>query len=57
MLERAQEDNDLGREVAEAFEEGETSRLAERTNEVEAVANRAKGIAEGYGLKVCGKGS
>jgi len=57
MLELAQEDNDLGGEVADALEEGETSRVGELTNEVEAVANRAKGIAEGYGLKVCGQGS
>jgi predicted P-loop ATPase len=57
MLELAQEDNDLGGEVAGALEEGETSRVGKLTNEVEAVANRAKGIAEGYGLKVCGQGS
>jgi hypothetical protein len=57
MLALAQEDNDLGGEVAVALEEGETSRLSERMSEVEAVANRAKGIAEGYGLKVCGQGS
>ncbi len=57
MLELAQEDNDLGGEVAGALEEGETSRVGELSSEVEAVANRAKGIAEGYGLKVCGQGS
>jgi hypothetical protein len=57
MVELAQEDNDLGGEVADALEEGETALLSELTSEVKAVANRAKGIAEGYGLKVCGQGS
>jgi hypothetical protein len=57
MLDTAQEGNSLGVEAAEALEEGETSRFGELAKEVEAVNNRAKGIAEGYGLKVCGQAS
>lgn len=55
MLDTAQEGNGLGTETAEALEDGDTSRFRELVKEVEATNNRAKGMAEGYGLKVCGQ--
>jgi hypothetical protein len=55
MLATAQEANDLGTEAGEALEAGDTSRFGELAKELEAINNRAKGIAEGYGLKVCGQ--
>jgi hypothetical protein len=55
MLGTAEEGNGLGAEAADALEEGELPRFGELGKEVQAVNNRAKGIAEGYGLKVCGQ--
>jgi len=55
MLGTAEEGNGLGAEAADALEEGELSRFGELGKEVQAVNNRAKGIAESYGLKVCGQ--
>jgi hypothetical protein len=57
MLDTAQEGNVLDTEAAAALEAGETSRFGELAKEVEATNNRAKGMAEGYGLKVCGQAS
>lgn len=53
MLDTAQEANGVGAEAGEALEVGDTSRFGELAKELEAVNNRAKGMAEGYGLKVC----
>ena len=55
MLDTAAKGNGLGVEAADALEEGETSRFGELAKEIEAVNNRAKGMAEGYGLRVCGQ--
>jgi hypothetical protein len=55
MLDTAQEGNGSADEYAEALEEGEASRFGDLGKETEAANNRAKGIAEGYGLKVCGQ--
>jgi hypothetical protein len=55
MLDTAQEGNGSADEYAEALEEGETSRFGDLGKETETANNRAKGIAEGYGLKVCGQ--
>jgi len=55
MLDTAQEANGLGTEAAEALEEGETSAFSKLAKEIEAANDRAKSIAESYGLKVCGQ--
>jgi hypothetical protein len=55
MLDTAQEGNGSAAEYGEALEEGETSRFGDLGKETEAANNRAKGMAEGYGLKVCGQ--
>lgn len=55
MLDTAQEGNARGIEAAEALEEGETKRFGELAPEVETTNNRAKRLAEAYGLKVCGQ--
>jgi hypothetical protein len=55
MLDTAQEGNGLGSEAAEALEEGETSEFSELSKGIEAANNRARGMAESYGLKVCGQ--
>jgi hypothetical protein len=57
MLGTAEQGNALGTEAAEALEAGDTSRFSELATQVQATNNRAKGIAEGYGLKVCGQSS
>ena len=55
MLDTAQEGNGLGSEAADGLEEGETAGFSELAREIEAANNRAKGMAESYGLKVCGQ--
>ena len=55
MLDTAQKANGLGGEAAAALEAGETSEFGGLAKEIEALNNRAKGMAEGYGLKVCGQ--
>jgi hypothetical protein len=55
MLDTAGEGNALGLEAAAALEAGETARFGELAKEVEATNNRAKGMAEAYGFKVCGQ--
>jgi hypothetical protein len=55
LIGTAEEGNSLVSEGATALEEGDTQRFGELAREGESVNARAKGIAEGYGLTVCGQ--
>jgi hypothetical protein len=55
MLDAAGEGSGLGRKTATALEEGDEARFVELAQEDEAINNRVRGIAEGYGFKVCGQ--
>lgn len=57
MLDTAEQGNAIGTEAAAALEAGDTKRFGELAKEVEATNNRAKGMAERYGLEVCGQAS
>lgn len=55
MLGAAEEGNSLVGEAATALEEGDTQTFGELAQEGETVNARARTLAEGYGLKVCGQ--
>ena len=55
MFSKAEEGKTFALEAAEALEEGETSKFSELLKKAEPVDTSAKGMAEGYGFKVCGK--
>jgi len=55
MLGKAEEAAADAREGAEALEEGELSKFTEIEKEAAPLNSQAKGMAEGYGFKVCGQ--
>jgi hypothetical protein len=55
MLDTAEEGHGLGAEAADALEAGQVSRFGELRQEVQAINDRAKRMAESYGFKVCGQ--
>jgi len=55
MLGKAEEAESDSREGAEALEEGDLSKFSEILEQTAPLNSQAKGMAEGYGFKVCGQ--
>lgn len=55
MLSKGEEDVKLSGKIADAMEEGEVSEIEDLAEEATKLSQTAKGMAQGYGLKVCGQ--
>jgi ABC-type phosphate/phosphonate transport system substrate-binding protein len=55
IIGKSEEAESESREAAEALEEGDLSKFSEILNQTAPLNNQAKGMAEGYGFKVCGQ--
>jgi hypothetical protein len=55
MLSKGEEDVQISTKLADAMEEGEGSTIESLAEEAQSLSQTAKGMAQGYGLKVCGQ--